>query len=208
VRLVARHGIDLEDPSGEAQPTDERLFDCPMGTRAIRFEPTEFLEKLAAMIPKPRINLLVYHGIFAPHARGRKDAVRRAHEGAMRAAALPAAGEAASNPANTRPTAAPAAEPVGGDPARPRPPPPRAGYVRPKYFAWAALLERTFAIDVLACPECGGRLRLIATITDPGVIQKILDHLDLPTAAPTPMPAKVAGWLPGIVEPPTDWITE
>jgi hypothetical protein len=30
VRLVARHGIDLEDPSAEAQPTDERLFDCPM----------------------------------------------------------------------------------------------------------------------------------------------------------------------------------
>ena len=33
------------------------------GTRAIRFEPSEFLEKLAAMIPKPRINLLVYHGL-------------------------------------------------------------------------------------------------------------------------------------------------
>jgi hypothetical protein len=28
------------------------------------------------------------------------------------------------------------------------------------------LLERTFAIDVLACPECDGRLRLIATISD------------------------------------------
>lgn len=51
------------------------------GTRAIRFEPSEFLEKLAAMIPKPRINLLVYHGVFAPHAHGRQDAVRRAHEG-------------------------------------------------------------------------------------------------------------------------------
>jgi len=33
------------------------------GTRAIRFEPNEFLEKLAAMVPKPRINLLVYHGL-------------------------------------------------------------------------------------------------------------------------------------------------
>jgi len=28
------------------------------------------------MIPKPRINLPVYHG-FAPHAHGRQDAVRR-----------------------------------------------------------------------------------------------------------------------------------
>src|SRR5205823_1862504 len=52
------------------------------GTRAICFEPLEFLEKLAAMIPKPRINLLVYHGAFAPHARGRRSAVRAAQEGA------------------------------------------------------------------------------------------------------------------------------
>ena len=71
----------------------------------------------------------------------------------------------------------------------------------------AALLERTFAIDVLACPECGGRLRLIATITDSRVIDKILTHLGLPTASPTPMPARVVGWLPG-VEPAADWITE
>ena len=30
VRLVARHGIDLEDPSGEAPATDDRQFDWPM----------------------------------------------------------------------------------------------------------------------------------------------------------------------------------
>jgi hypothetical protein len=48
---------------------------------------------------------------------------------------------------------------------------------------------------------------LIATITDPSVIHKILDHLDLPTEAPTPTPAQVTGWLPG-VEPPADWINE
>ena len=36
------------------------------GTRAIRFEPSELLEKLAAMIPRPRANLLIYHGAFAP----------------------------------------------------------------------------------------------------------------------------------------------
>jgi hypothetical protein len=36
------------------------------GTRAIQFEPIELLEKLAAMIPRPRTNLLIYHGAFAP----------------------------------------------------------------------------------------------------------------------------------------------
>ncbi len=59
-----------------------------------------------------------------------------------------------------------------------------------------------------SCPECGGRLRLITTITDAAVIQKILEHLGLPTQAPTPTPAKLGGWLPGVVESPTDWIAE
>ena len=58
-----------------------------------------------------------------------------------------------------------------------------------------------------ACPDCGGRLRLIATITDQAVIEKILRHLGLPTDAPTPTPARVAGWLPG-VDTPADWITD
>jgi len=36
--------------------------------------------------------------------------------------------------------------------------------------AVAALMHRAFAIDVLACPQCGGRLRLIARLHDPAVI--------------------------------------
>jgi hypothetical protein len=42
--------------------------------------------------------------------------------------------------------------------------PPSRGYTRPKPYAWADLPQRTFAIDVLALPDCGGRLRLLATI--------------------------------------------
>jgi len=29
----------------------------------------EFLEKLAALTPRPAINLVLYHGVLAPHAR-------------------------------------------------------------------------------------------------------------------------------------------
>ena len=36
------------------------------GTYAIRFEPSELLERLAAMIPRPRANQLIYHGAYAP----------------------------------------------------------------------------------------------------------------------------------------------
>jgi hypothetical protein len=36
-----------------------------------------------------------------------------------------------------------------------------------RYWAWADLMRRAFDVDVLACPRCSGRLRLIATVEDP-----------------------------------------
>jgi len=41
------------------------------GTTHLRFEPVDFLGKLAALIPRPRVNLLIYSGVLAPHARWR-----------------------------------------------------------------------------------------------------------------------------------------
>ena len=35
---------------------------------------------------------------------------------------------------------------------------------------WHELMMRVFAIDVLACSVCDGRMRIISTITDPDVI--------------------------------------
>jgi hypothetical protein len=51
-------------------------------------------------------------------------------------------------------------------------------------------MRRVFDLDVLACPRCGGRLRLIATVEDPAVVSKILAHLGLlhPTDSPGPAP--------------------
>jgi len=42
-------------------------------------------------------------------------------------------------------------------------------------------MRRAFDLDVLACPRCGDRMRLLATIDDPVVIEPILAHLGLPT---------------------------
>jgi len=42
-------------------------------------------------------------------------------------------------------------------------------------------MRRSFGLDVLACPRCGGRLRLIALIEQAAVIERILRHLRLPT---------------------------
>jgi hypothetical protein len=56
--------------------------------------------------------------------------------------------------------------------------------------SWAVLMQRTFGLDVLACPRCGGRLRLIAVIEQPAVIKRLLGHLGLPTELPVPRPAR------------------
>jgi Putative transposase len=123
------------------------------GTRHLVFEPREFLEKLAALIPRPEVNLIICHGLLAPHARWRASVVvygRPASEAVD-------AGDGMS---------APRASPEDGRRKRP-----------PRSWSWAALMQRAFAIDVLACPSCGGRMRLIATIHGPAVIRRILEHL-------------------------------
>jgi hypothetical protein len=50
---------------------------------------------------------------------------------------------------------------------------------------WADLMRRTYGLDVLACPRCGGRFRLIALIDERAVIERILTHLALPTQVPS-----------------------
>ena len=38
------------------------------GTTHVFFEPMGFIARLAALIPKPRVNLIRYHGVFAPNS--------------------------------------------------------------------------------------------------------------------------------------------
>jgi len=141
------------------------------GTRALLFDPLDFLGRLAALTPKPRVNLLLYHGVFAPHAARRRAAVARGR-GVAEGPAEPdsavgfAAGLSSSCVASGPATAA---EPAGAVV------PGKRGWVR-----WADLLRGVFEIDVL---RCGGRLCLVAAIADPELVQRILDHLGLPTSA-------------------------
>jgi hypothetical protein len=68
---------------------------CADGTRHLIFEPLMLLEKLAALTPRPRINLFLYHGMLAPHSGCRARVVA---DGAL-------AGEApvAASPSNDEP---------------------------------------------------------------------------------------------------------
>ncbi|HEV2054777.1 MAG TPA: transposase [Methylomirabilota bacterium] len=132
------------------------------GTTYLLFEPVEFLEKLAALTPRPEINLVLYHGVLAPGARWRPEVV---------------AYRRAESDGATGPSAAAGRAGPGG-----------WGGERPRYWTWAALMRRAFDLDVLRCPRCAGRMQLIATIDDPAVIQKILARLGLPGTREDPRP--------------------
>jgi hypothetical protein len=41
------------------------------GTTHVVFEPLDFIARLAALVPKPRVNLTRFHGVFAPNSKQR-----------------------------------------------------------------------------------------------------------------------------------------
>jgi hypothetical protein len=61
---------------------------------------------------------------------------------------------------------------------------------RTRRLAWADLMRRVFALDVLECPDCGGRMRILAAIHPPETAQAILSCLGLPERAPPIAPAR------------------
>ena len=50
--------------------------------------------------------------------------------------------------------------------------------------SWAELMRRVFALDVMQCPRCGGRMRIIAAIISETAIRAILKSLGLDDRAP------------------------
>ncbi len=41
------------------------------GTTHVIFEPLDFIARLAALVPRPRVNLTRFHGVFAPNSKHR-----------------------------------------------------------------------------------------------------------------------------------------
>jgi len=44
------------------------------------------------------------------------------------------------------------------------------------WAVWAVRMKRTLGFDVLACPRCSRRMRVISTIPEPAVVHPILEH--------------------------------
>jgi hypothetical protein len=152
----------------------------PGANRVVELAPLEFLDRLADLVPPPRKHRHRYHGVFAPNhnlrravtalaignIRKRREAVTGGHGGGGHAT------EGCCD-ANQKPRS--------HDTSR---------------IARAKLMARVGEEFPLECPNCGGDIRLIAFITEPGPIRKILTHLGEPLEQPPVSPAR---------GPPTDW---
>ena len=132
------------------------------GTTHVIFEPLDFISRLASLVPKPRVNLTRFHGVFASNHK-------------YRALVTPAKRGRGKNTQSLN----------DQTPAEKR-----------ASMTWAKHLKRVFDIEIETCSECGGDVKIIASIEDPVVIQKILAHLD-----GSVNPA-ATGLLPGCRSPP------
>jgi Putative transposase len=47
------------------------------GTTHIVISPLEFMQRLAALVPRPRLHLIRFHGVLAPNAKLRAQVIRR-----------------------------------------------------------------------------------------------------------------------------------
>lgn len=128
------------------------------GTTHIIFEPLDFIARLAALVPKPRVNLTRFHGVFAPNSKHRVY-VTPAKRGKGREQAK----AAVNNWVEKTPEE------------------------RHRSMSWMQRLKRIFNIDIETCERCGGKVKVIASIEDPAVIAHILKHLKQPPERAPPV---------------------
>jgi hypothetical protein len=154
----------------------------PGASGVVELTPFEFLDRLADLVPPPRKHRHRYHGVFAPNhwlrqavtalAIGNVSKQREATTGGDGNDGRATGGCCDANPNQ---------KPRSHDTSR---------------IAWAKLMARVGEEFPLECPACGGDIRLIAFITEPGPIRKILTHLGEPLEPPPIAAAR---------GPPTDW---
>jgi uncharacterized protein (DUF983 family) len=159
-RYIARPALSDERVQLNAAGQVELKLKTPWrdGTTHLVMSPLEFMQRLAALVPRPRLHLIRFHGVLAPNAKLRSLVVPQ--EPPAQAQAATEAAVAADCEVET-------------------------AQARPRRISWARLLKRVFDIDMQHCPSCGnGELKIIAAILERPVIEKILGHLGLDPQPP------------------------
>lgn len=120
---------------------------------------SEFLDRVAELIPPPRKHRHRYFGVLAPNSPWR--ALVAANAGRKLGA-----GSKAPRPKTVRTD-------FGAT---------RAGHAA--RYLYVQLLARIYGVFPLKCSGCGGRIRLVGFITEPATVRQILEHVGEPTSAP------------------------
>jgi hypothetical protein len=139
------------------------------GTTHVIYESLELIEKLAALVPPPRFNLVRYSGILAPAALWRSQIVPFDQEEAGSVYHCGCERKQMENP--------------DGEGFQ------KPNQCHPRNYSWAELMKRVWDVDVLKYDRCGGRMRILCAINTPEAIVKILDCLGLPARPPPIYPA-------------------
>jgi hypothetical protein len=158
-RYVTRPPIALERLTERADGCVEVAFRKPWrdGTRAVVLTAEDLLARLCAMVPPPRFHLTRYAGVLASNA-------------AMRAEVVPGRAKEVERNGVTNDDAQ---RELFGEK--------RAQLIeendsekKPTRHPWAWLLRRVFAVEVLVCVHCAGKLRLVEIATEAGAIKRII----------------------------------
>jgi hypothetical protein len=157
------------------------------GATHLVLDPLDFLRRLAALVSFPYQHQTRYHGVFANRCK-------------LRRLLPPPPRREEENPGIA--TRCGASAPRDGTaPSAAQVPPQAADRPRRHRTPWAQLLRRVLHVDALSCPKCS-RVRVVpmvvlAVLTDPDVVTRILHHLGLPATPPAIAPARrVSGQIP------------
>ena len=165
--------------------------------------PLEFMQRLAALVPRPRLNLIRFHGsyirallVLTDNCEAILGATFVVETKPQPGPPVRSFGKLRSDVRSLRslphPNAKYRSEIIPGDAAdvdNAKDQPDETPFpTSASRISWARLLKRVFDIDIEHCPHCGGHMKIIAAIEEPTVIAKILAHLGLPTRAPPRSP--------------------
>ena len=137
-----------------------------------------------------------YFGVFAPHARLRAAVVATAGPDPLLADRLcRAAREMGIDPGKL--AVPPAGVPPDGVPPLAAGPSQDTEELSPRKNrsasrSWAMLIARIYETFPLSCPRCQAAMKIIAFITRPDTIARILEHLGEPVRPPPLSPARAS----------------
>ena len=176
LRYCARPPFALERLKQQSDGSLVYQLNKPLanGQTQLKLTSLELIDKLAALVPPPRIHRHRYYGVLAPNSPFRASVTAMAglplDHGVIKIQITDKNNEPVEQEQEYKPK-------------------------RPNRYLWAMLLARIYNLFPLLCPECGSQMQIIAVIQEKPIINKILSSVGEATDPPLLTPARgPPGW--------------